>query len=724
MAWVAQVRPGGGGCRGDGVAVCCWLAGRRRAADGAPGSRARDHLGSCRRLRAGHVRIFPGIAVPRGITAGPDGALWFTNGRDSIGRITTAGTGSADYHRPRHRQRRSWDHGRAGRGAVVHQLLRQLDRADHHRRGGHQLHRHRHQRPGGDHGRARRCAVVHQHRQQLDRADHHRRGGHQLHRRRHRRPGRDHGGSGRGAVVHQQRQQHDRADHHRRGGHQLTPAPASHDPDGIAAGPDGALWFTNDADATRSGGSPPPGRSPTTPAPASPDPSGIAAGPDGALWFTNPTATARSGGSRPPGRSPATPAPASAARRDRGRAGRGAVVHQHRQRLDRADHHHRGGHQLHRPRHRAARTGSRPGPTGRCGSPTTATTRSGGSPPPATVTNYTGPGISGPGRDRGRARRGAVVHQRRQQLDRADHHHRGGHQLHRHRHQRPAARSRPGPTGRCGSPTTGNNSIGRITTAGAVTNYTGTGIDAPGRDHGRARRCAVVHQHPATTRSGGSPPPGRSPIHRPRHPAAGRDHAGPDGALWFTNDGSSSIGRITTTGTVTIYTTPASPDQPTGSPPARTGRCGSPTLTTTTPGRRGRPDHHHRDGHHLHRRRRRPPVGITAGPDGALWFADHDNNTMGGSPPPLPRRPRSTGRPVTPTAGVTASTDRATDRRQDHGGTPLWSSQNPMIIAGSGMPASSRWAPCGTGALGSHRARVRPPWPTARANLRHPGRRS
>jgi streptogramin lyase len=34
----------------------------------------------------------PSIFVPHGITAGPDGALWFTNhGNSSIGRITTGG---------------------------------------------------------------------------------------------------------------------------------------------------------------------------------------------------------------------------------------------------------------------------------------------------------------------------------------------------------------------------------------------------------------------------------------------------------------------------------------------------------------------------------------------------------------------------------------------------------------------------------------------------------
>src|SRR5207302_9926930 len=59
----------------------------------------------------------------------------------------------------------------------------------------------------------------------------------------------------------------------------------------------------------------------------------------------------------------------------------------------------------------------------------------------------------------------------------------------------------------------GHDSIGRITTAGAVTTYTGTGISSP--------------QQIA---------------------------AGPDGALWFTNYVNNSIGRITTGGVVSNYT--------------------------------------------------------------------------------------------------------------------------------------------------------------------------
>jgi streptogramin lyase len=60
-----------------------------------------------------------------------------------------------------------------------------------------------------------------------------------------------------------------------------------------------------------------------------------------------------------------------------------------------------------------------------------------------------------------------------------------------------------------------NNSIGRITTSGAISNYVSTAIYEP---------VEIA--------------------------------AGADGALWFTNDGGDSIGRITTSGTVSTYTLP------------------------------------------------------------------------------------------------------------------------------------------------------------------------
>ena len=59
--------------------------------------------------------------------------------------------------------------------------------------------------------------------------------------------------------------------------------------------------------------------------------------------------------------------------------------------------------------------------------------------------------------------------------------------------------------------------------------------------------------------------------------------AGPDGSLWFTNNRSNSIGRITTSGAVSNYTGPSIED----------------------------------------------PWGITSGPDHALWFTNAGNNTIG-----------------------------------------------------------------------------------------------
>ena len=332
-----------------------------------------------------------GIDHPQDITSGPDGALWFTNsGNNSIGRITTTGvvtntpapastsggitsartarSGSptsattrsdASPPRGRHQLHRhginepEGHHGRPGRRAlvhqprattrsgasplrgrtnytgpsidypagitvgarrrpVVHQLRQQLDRAHHHGRRRHELHRYRHQRSARDHGGARRRAVVHQLHRQLDRAHHHCRGRHQLHRPRHRRPRGDHRGTRRSALVHEPWQQHHRADHHHRRRDQLH----RHRHRGSA---------------------------------------GITAGPDGALWFTN-------YGNNSIGRI------TTAGGRD----------------------------QLHRHGHRSSEWDHRQARTARSGSPTPATTRSGASPLPGVVTNYTGTGITDP----------------------------------------------------------------------------------------------------------------------------------------------------------------------------------------------------------------------------------------------------------------------------------------------------------------------------------------
>lgn len=59
--------------------------------------------------------------------------------------------------------------------------------------------------------------------------------------------------------------------------------------------------------------------------------------------------------------------------------------------------------------------------------------------------------------------------------------------------------------------------------------------------------------------------------------------AGPDGAMWFTNQRIKSIGRITTAEVVTSYTSHGISD----------------------------------------------PTGITTGPDSALWFLSYGNNSIG-----------------------------------------------------------------------------------------------
>ncbi len=100
--------------------------------------------------------------------------------------------------------------------------------------------------------------------------------------------------------------------------------------------------------------------------------------------------------------------------------------------------------------------------------------------------------------------------------------------------------------------------------------------------------------------------------------------AGPDGALWFTNAGNDSIGRITTDGTVTNYTDPsiAGPDGITVGPDgglwftnARTNTIGR--ITTD-----GSVSHFSGTGID-------DPLDITAGPDGALWFTNNGNSTIG-----------------------------------------------------------------------------------------------
>ena len=99
---------------------------------------------------------------------------------------------------------------------------------------------------------------------------------------------------------------------------------------------------------------------------------------------------------------------------------------------------------------------------------------------------------------------------------------------------------------------------------------------------------------------------------------------GPDAAIWFTNYGSNSLGRITTGGAVSIFAD-ASINTPTAIAPGPDGALWFTNAATHSIGRAttaGVITNYTGVG-------LSSPYGITAGPDGALWFANRDSNSIG-----------------------------------------------------------------------------------------------
>ena len=91
--------------------------------------------------------------------------------------------------------------------------------------------------------------------------------------------------------------------------------------------------------------------------------------------------------------------------------------------------------------------------------------------------------------------------------------------------------------------------------------------------------------------------------------------AGSDGALWFTNGGGASIGRITTSGAITDFVNGGQINEPTGIASGSDGALWFTNYPLNTIGRittSGVVSSYPMDGGY--------PIGITAGPDGALWF--------------------------------------------------------------------------------------------------------
>ena len=200
-------------------------------------------------------------------------------------------------------------------------------------------------------------------------------------------------------------------------------------------------------------------------------------------------------------------------------------------------------------------------------------------------------------------------------------------------------------------------SIGRITPSGVVTNYTGTGIAAPagitsGPDGalwftnqfnnsiGRITTSGVVSNYTGTG------------IDEPIDITSG-----PDGALWFTNLGNGSIGRITTSGVVSNYTGSGIDGFGRDHVGSRRG-----TLVHQRDEQLDREDHHLGvvttytgtgiDG----------PAGITPGPRGALWFTNLGINVGYGSIGRI-----TTSGVVTNYTGAPASTAPTTSRLEQTG---------------------------------------------------------
>jgi len=100
--------------------------------------------------------------------------------------------------------------------------------------------------------------------------------------------------------------------------------------------------------------------------------------------------------------------------------------------------------------------------------------------------------------------------------------------------------------------------------------------------------------------------------------------AGPDGALWFTENGANKIGCLTTAGSSPSMTSPWRKAGPSALRWDRTAPCGSASFARDRP-------HHHRG---RHQRVSDPtagsaPIGIVTGPDGALWFAENGASKVG-----------------------------------------------------------------------------------------------
>jgi streptogramin lyase len=170
-----------------------------------------------------------------------------------------------------------------------------------------------------------------------------------------------------------------------------------------------------------------------------------------------------------------------------------------------------------------------------------------------------------------------------------------------------------------------SNKIGRITTAGAITEFPASNPNVSGGitagpdgnlwfteyNHiGRITTAGVITEFPTLTSNG----------------YAQGICSGPDGALWFTEYNSSKIGRITTAGVVTEFPILTA----FGTPPGITaGPDGALWFTESNGNNIGRITTAGVVTEFAVPTLSSFPYGITAGPDGALWFSEYSGNAIG-----------------------------------------------------------------------------------------------
>jgi virginiamycin B lyase len=173
-----------------------------------------------------------------------------------------------------------------------------------------------------------------------------------------------------------------------------------------------------------------------------------------------------------------------------------------------------------------------------------------------------------------------------------------------------------------------SNKIGKISTGGTISEFViptlnsqPDGITAGpdgnlwfsesiGNKIGKITTGGIITEYPITTPS--STPAGIT--------------AGSDGNLWFSESNSNKIGKITTNGTVTEYAIPTASSVPIG---IATGSNGSLWFSEQNGNKIGAITTDGIFSEYIIPSPSSSPAGITAGPDGNMWFVETNSNKIG-----------------------------------------------------------------------------------------------